>query len=127
MRVFTIGLCDFYSCESHELNLSLRQDKKKTKLMKQLQNYLLIIQREHRFQIIHPAAFSHLLAASAPAFNKHHLKITVEQYYFSHKCALKFPLLPLIEEHPSTSSDHTNYYPIELLEILPSIVYNNSK
>ena len=95
--------------------------------MAQLRNVLLMIPRSKCFQIIRPHALDMSSAKSARAFGDHHLNITVEQYDFSNKSPLKFSSLPLIAEKPSNASTHLNFYPIELLYIVPNIRYNNSQ
>ena len=98
-----------------------------TQLLKRMRNYLIIVHRKRQYEIIYPHGFTVLGARNTMAFGKQRLKINVQQYFFvAHGQALKHADLPLLIQKPSPTSDHTNYYPIELLTILPSIVYNNS-
>ena len=89
-----------------------------------LQNHLLIIKRGYlQNQIIKPSGFSLKSAHWQPAFNNHHLKITVEQYYFArHGISLKYPNLPMMIE--SQNLKQLNYYPLELLFVCQDIIYN---
>lgn len=97
-------------------------------VLKRIQNCLVIIRRKKQYQIIRCCAFQKQGAAQTMAFKDNKLHINVQQYFISvHSKTLMYPNLPLLIEKPSMATKHENYYPLELLEIIPTIVYDNSQ
>ena len=124
---FWLGMCHFFRCTDIELGERLRCSKQRKCILKTLVNSLVVIERKDRRQIIKPIGIDNRGANEMPAYGNHRQHITVQRHYEMQGKVLKYSYLPLIIEKPSNESLHVNYYPVEKLIIIPSVVYNNSQ
>ena len=122
-----LGMCHFFRCTDTQLGERIRYSKQRKRMLKTVLNSLVVIERKERRQIIKPIGIENRGASEMPAYGNHRQHITVQQHYETQGKVLKYSYLPLIIEKPSNESLHVNYYPIEKLQIIASIVYNNSQ
>jgi hypothetical protein len=84
-------------------------------LLEENNGRLITTHLKKNFDIV-PNGFTTHGANGIPAFGRHHLHISVEEYFFSkHKISLKYPDLPCIVV--LGGGNHKSYYPIECLNL----------
>ena len=112
-------LCQVLSCKKDELYVKLLEPKVREQALAFLK--LVKLETTHlRFN--RPVRFAGLTYSGARylmAF-RGFLQITVAQYYYAkHKLILQNMEHPCIIEMPSLSSDHYEYFPLEVLRVIP--------
>jgi hypothetical protein len=122
-------LCDLNGCAPEYLPNMLRKHPKVSYdyiewLLKENNAKLMTTHLKKKNIEIVPNSFTRDGANELPAFGRHHLYISVEEYFFSkHGISLKYPTIPCIVVLGGRR--HKSYYPIECLSVVQNFSLTN--